>query len=469
MDPVVEQPVQTEKPKQTASAASSLFDPPNEKYEKKLHDISRNYNPVEDPHWDEIIGERRAEIYPAQPGDTLWDISETFFGDGAFWAKLWSQNGAIGNPHNIKKGKALRFAAGTEAEAPAIGVMDLNGAANSSGGLYHESFGERPTYRDEVEGQVTQAEIEGGVVLETQEIIPAPELPPPSKRVPLLKNLPKSFRENHPAYLEGFDLTGIKGAPAIRARVPATQILNSYAVDEKPESIGKIDEIETQDDFASNGQHVLVRLENPIAMGSRLTFIKLRGRPSGAPGPIVDVLGVGTVTGSIDESRHVYRAVVTTSLAPVEKGALILDEAPPKVKVSFVGPRSESRVTVLGGEFDNGRQILGMGSIIYLNGGQKAGLRVGDILGVHSMRENRKRSTRYGDDEKPIATIRIADVREKVATAIILDSFDTVVVGDITGGETPEDASELRAESVEEATAFGKPKAKPSDRGSDAL
>ena len=161
--------------------------------------------------------------------------------------------------------------------------------------------------------------------------------------------------------------------------------------------------------------------------------------------------------------------MVTTALAPVEKGALVLDEAPPKVKVSFVGPRSEARVTVLGGEFDNGRQILGMGSIIYLNGGQKAGLRVGEILGVHSMRENRKKSTRYGDDEKPIATIRIADVRERVATAIILDSFDTVIVGDITGGETPEDAGELRAETVDEATAFGKPKSKPADRGSDAL
>lgn len=436
---------------------SDLFDPPNEAFERKLHKIVENVKPVDDFAWEELLGERRAELYPVQAGDTLWDISKTFFGDGFFWGKLWSQNGTIENPHNISKGYALRFVAGTESDAPAIGVTRVAEVKFVGNGIFDRPGStDRPSYREEVEGEITQDDIDSGIA-EMSEIIPAPSLPPPSKRIPLLKNLPASFRVDRPEEIEeGFDASGIKGAPAIRAREPATVILKSFAVDREPESLGKVDEIEMQERFASTGQYVIVRLNRDVNVGMRITFASLRSRPSGAPGPIVDVQGTGYISGIVNENKNAYRALVMTTLAPVEKGAMILAEPPPKVTYTMDGRRAEADVKVLGAEFDNERRVIGIGSVLYLSGGQKAGLRVGDILGIESRRGERLRDTRYPDARLPIASVKIADVREKVATAIVLENGEFITVGDRTSGEMPTSRPPIVTESADEATAFDK-------------
>ncbi|MEK7355204.1 MAG: LysM peptidoglycan-binding domain-containing protein, partial [Bdellovibrionota bacterium] len=256
-EPTVEQPVVDEptidEPEAPTSIArepppsSDLFDPPNTAFEKRLHSIVGGVRATDDASWDEVLGERRTEIYPVQVGDTLWDISQTFFGDGFFWGKLWSQNGTIENPHEITKGQALKFVAGTEGEPPAIGVAKMKDLKPIGGGIFKVTLNEKPTYREDIEGEITLEEVESGIALETSEIIPAPTLPPPSKRIPLLKELPRSFKfESRDIVDEGFDASGIKGAPAIRANEAAVIIVSSFAADREPESLGKVDEIEAQ-------------------------------------------------------------------------------------------------------------------------------------------------------------------------------------------------------------------------------
>ncbi|MES2963780.1 MAG: hypothetical protein V4760_07795 [Bdellovibrionota bacterium] len=438
-------------------ADSDLFDAPNVAFERKLHKIVESVKPVDDFSWEEVLGDRRAELYPIQAGDTLWDISKTFFGDGFFWGKLWSQNGTIENPHDISKGFALKFIAGTEGDAPTIGVTKITAPAKSVGnGIFTRSSSDRPFYREDVEGEITQEDIDTGIA-ETQEIIPEPTLPPPSKRVPLLRELPYSFKLDRPDSIDqGFDLSGIKGAPAIRARESATVILPSYAVDRAPEELGKVEEIEATERIAGTGSYVYVRLNRDVNIGMRVTFAQLRPRPSGAPGPIVDVRGIGVITGMVNENKNVYRALVMTTLEPVEKGAYVLDEPPPRVTYTSEGRRAEADVQVLGSTFDNERRLMGLGSVVYLSGGAKAGLRVGDILGISSKRGTRFLDTRYPNTTVPIASVKIADVREKVATAIVLDNAEFITIGDRTSGDMPSASAKIITESAEEATNFGK-------------
>ena len=428
------------------------IDAANDAYEKRLSRISSGYKQVPDVNWDEIVGDRRQENYGVQRGDTLWDISETFFGDGFFWAKLWSQNGVIGNPHMIVRGKAIRFVAGTESDAPAIGVMDTLVATNQeivSINPLRETVNERPTYREQVANDITPEEVESGVVLETDELIPAPELPPPSKRVPLLRELPASFRPPVQAQLtEGYDASGVKGAPAIRAREPASSILNSFILDRQPTPLGKTDEIETQDRVAHTGQNVFVRMNREVAAGTKVTFGRMRPRPSGAAGPVIDVQGIGVVGESVNEGRNAYRVTVISSIQPVEKNSSVFEFAPPTVKFTKEGRRNESQVTVVGGEYDDQRRLVGAGSVIYLAGGTNVGLKVGDIMGVEAVRGER-RATAYPKVKTPIAIIKIADVREKVATAVVLVSTQPVVVGDRTGGAVPESLPSLSSETAD--------------------
>ncbi|RYZ75136.1 MAG: LysM peptidoglycan-binding domain-containing protein [Proteobacteria bacterium] len=438
-------PVRTKRP--------VAIDAPNDAYEKRLSQISGGYKQVPDVSWEEIVGDRRQENYGIQRGDTLWDISETFFGDGFFWAKLWSQNGVIGNPHMIVRGKAIRFVAGTEGDAPAIGVMDTLVASNQevvSINPLRETVNERPTYREQVENDITAEEVESGVVLEADELIPAPTLPPPSKRTKLLRELPGSFR---PPVAEqfnlGYDASGIKGAPSIRAREAAKMMLNSIALDKTPDQLGRVDEIEAQERVAGKGQSVFVRLNKEVPAGTKITFARLRPRPSGAAGPIIDIQGVGVVTTSVHEGRNAYRATVINSLVPVEKGVAVFEFAPPTFVFTREGRRNEAQVTVVGGEYDDKRRLVGAGSIIYLAGGKNVNLQVGDIMGVEAVRGER-RQTSYPKVKTPIAIIKIADVRERSATAVILVSTQPVVVGDRTGGEVPEALPSLRSESVDD-------------------
>lgn len=440
-----------------ARASSVSMDNGNAGYEKRLSKISSGYKMVPDVNWDEIVGDRHQENYRLQTGDTLWDISQTFFGDGFFWAKLWSQNGVIGNPHRILRGKAIRFVAGTEGEAPAIGVMDINkGSEFVSANPLQEPELDRPTYREQVQTEVTPEEIESGVVLETDELIPAPELPPPNRRTPVLKVLPSSFAESHVELDSGYDASGLDGAPAIRANKAASIFVNSFILDGNPDDVGRVDEIESQERVASTGQAVFVKATKELAMGSRVTFIRKRERAKGSPGPVVDVEGVGIVDGVIKENSNTYHVTVTTTIFPIEKGSLVIEEPPPRVTVNRDGRHSDVHVKVIGGEFGEERRNIGTAAIIYLNAGSSSGILKGDIMGIQAKRGTR-RETNYPDLVRPIAIIKIADVRQKVATAVVLSSTSGIVPGDLTGGELPEDLPALRIETADEAaSAFGR-------------
>lgn len=49
------------------------------------------------------------ESYVVKEGDTLWSISQKFFGDPYQWPKLWSLNPEITNPHWIYPGQIIRL------------------------------------------------------------------------------------------------------------------------------------------------------------------------------------------------------------------------------------------------------------------------------------------------------------------------------------------------------------------------
>lgn len=84
-----------------------------------------------------ITGKTRApamavpEIYTIRKGDTLWDISDHYLDNPWQWPKLWSYNPDIRNPNWIYPGDRLRLRRGGEA----LAAPGAPGATGGAGGL----------------------------------------------------------------------------------------------------------------------------------------------------------------------------------------------------------------------------------------------------------------------------------------------------------------------------------------------
>src|SRR3954470_18524896 len=71
-------------------------------------------------------------IHLVRHGDTLWDLSDGYYGNPWQWPKIWSMNPQVKNPHWIYPGDQLRLLPG---DGSGLSVFDrLGGSGNGKGG-----------------------------------------------------------------------------------------------------------------------------------------------------------------------------------------------------------------------------------------------------------------------------------------------------------------------------------------------
>jgi len=74
-------------------------------------DVSPGNVSVAEPRGERAPGpDAIPETHLVRKGDTLWDISATYFKDPWYWPKLWAYNPSITNPHWIYPGDVVRLA-----------------------------------------------------------------------------------------------------------------------------------------------------------------------------------------------------------------------------------------------------------------------------------------------------------------------------------------------------------------------
>ncbi len=454
--PAVSEPAPPVAEAAAAQDNAAISDEPNLKYERRLHDIfvKTQSEPVSDDKWAGMIGSRRSENYGIQAGDTLWDMSETFFGDGHYWPKLWSENSAIENPHRIVPGHVIVFVAGSEASAPQIEVRESAPPpqTNEADSLITNTAVSQTHNSSAPEFNVKTGpdEAAAGTVLEEAEIDGQPEIPaPPPDRHRLLKHLPPSFVSFEPASTNQFDSTGLSVIK--RKAVEETPIITPgfYLDDQMPQSVGVISEIEKSEKVASTGQSLFVKMKSPVQVGERFSVLIPRGNietSKGPIGPIIEVGGLIQIDQPVDEKRKIYRARVVEAVNPVAVGGLVTIEPLIRVSMKRNADVSNIQVQVIGAQQDNERKIIGSGSAVYLDGGAAAGLKNGQILALRAVRKAHWEKTSLPDFAPPSAVLKVVRVDHKVATAIVLETHEEIVPGDITGGPLPTVAEPLKSE-----------------------
>jgi hypothetical protein len=435
------------------------FDSPNLELESRLHKIFLNYNskPVDEQKWQSLLGAHRAERYRIQAGDTLWDISETFFGDGSYWTKLWSENDGIENPHQILPKKNVQFVAGNEASAPSISLSETTSETESS------------QITTSVE-QTDNVQLDENSSLEPEPVYEQPEIPAPSKPgTHPLKKLPSTFVDRQQGKIQSmYDGTGLDVVPRKALSQRARVILPYYLTPEVPKASGTIDEIEVGEETAGALQSVFLKLNGPAQIGHRFSVVmpkeKITSMKDAEVGTVMEVQGTVEIAEVLDESHHIYRAVVMDCINAVRVGAMVLDEPLTRVNFAHEGPRSETEAHVLGGESD--RQLMASNGVVYLDIGSNSSLHEGDILSVHSVREiHRQSPTDYPQVTKPVALIKVAKIYPNLATAIVLSSFEEIRKGYLTGGAFIQQSQALKSQAgdADASDEAAKPEAKAAD------
>lgn len=81
------------------AAAGEVVNPPPQ----PLHKVGDHWTPYEPPT--EFPPD--VQVYTIQPGDTLWDLAQRFYGDPYLWPQLWEPNTYIRDAHWIYPGDPL--------------------------------------------------------------------------------------------------------------------------------------------------------------------------------------------------------------------------------------------------------------------------------------------------------------------------------------------------------------------------
>jgi len=82
-------------------------------------------------------GEIRRSVPPVhlvRHGDTLWDLSDTYYGNPWQWPKIWGMNPQVTNPHWIYPGDQLRLLPGDGSGASVFDRLARGGAGRGNGG-----------------------------------------------------------------------------------------------------------------------------------------------------------------------------------------------------------------------------------------------------------------------------------------------------------------------------------------------
>jgi len=314
------------------------------------------------------------DYYVVQPGDTLWEIAQTFMGDPEYWPRLWSFNTDITNPHWIYPGNRIVFVAGTLVEPPQVGLetpMDRDG--------YQV---EALTYRD------LEAEC-------------------------------------------GPDVRFQNPKPAERYHAPGF-IANKDELDQ----YGYVYKARTEYTYFADTTLVYVKMDDPDAYDCgdvvaffRPTVKKVRHPESRRTvyGSLYRVLAEGVVVHTYEDVTSVR---VRNSWAEVERGDLVGPSMPVDIEVEVDTP-SGTLEGIIVSRLTTESSLAGTRETVFLDQGRADGVRVGDSVYIYEQRDPWIDKAKEDEGLPPSVIGRVVVIRvdEDYATAVVVDADRPIDVG----------------------------------------
>ena len=360
-------------------------------FEKRMNDIYHSsYGEIPDEEWAQHTRSLNQRSYIIAEGDTLWDLSEIFFGEGNLWSKVWSYNRTLTNPHMLTVGRKINFFAGSLDEAPGVSVesdegfdeeeeLDIAGLPKGFKIVKTETGESAITKVTDPDEPQPQKTIE---VVATKTLLypDAPAIPPPSilpKKI--LKKIPKTFEESYSFDASQYDEKGISFDLRPPVRVNPLFVAHSFLYAGKAvnyPNVGRL--VETEDNVILVGQNqkVYIKSDQKLEIGERLTVM---GRDykfdrNSFVGDVIRYMGTVEINEILPDNY--FRGTLIRSLSGIKGNPWVSREIIPAFEDDYAGRPSNLKFKVIGGGQDNVTRVFGQSDVIYLGGGANQGLRV---------------------------------------------------------------------------------------------
>lgn len=384
--------------------AQSL-DEPDFLKEKKFYNLYKNLNskPTDEQLWTGVVS-GKPQVYSIQDEDTLWDLSETLFGDSKYWPKVWSLNSEkIENPHEIFPGQVVQFTPGTTADAPSVAIRQKSEAEAAQETLTVETP-------------------------ENKELLSRAQIPPqaPKKPVTLIPGSIPSWTMGARKPQLQFEVQPRSG----RVSFPDEDL--TYFIESRGlAGIGTVAETELTGNVAGDFQIVYVKLSGPPNDKTVLAVKdvgEIEDPQDKSKSHVIQVQGEIEILEPVNSGENIYRALVKKTVNPVEVGSQLVVGEIPKFNLTHDSFGS-AKAQIIGGQHGAERKILEYNSLVFLKG---QGLAIGQTYPIFKRQILRNPKTRSFENPRRIGQVKILRVSDRLATGVILESTEEIHVGDVT-------------------------------------
>lgn len=420
--------------------------------EKELLNVAEKMQgQIPNQEWNEVVSSTSISKYKVRTDDWLWKISKKLFGSGFYYAKIWSLNSYITNPHEIEPGMVLAFNTGSDSGAPEIrlGSFTKTDVKKGKGVNKHlaqtgfDKWGDnsKPGWLDEkkslqAEGAFVQyatdknmkdleAASEQGLIDEYESYEP--------KRVDVHLQVPRSEYDS-----TGFD-KNVKMTHDFKEGYYLTTFLSTNIV----QDYGKIDSAIEEGMFIREMDNCYLKFDERVDVmpGDRFSIYSAAGEVShinsDRKGYKYTIVGQVRI---ISKHGDLWEGQVFDLTGVVQRDDRITVYTP---KIERITQTFNSRLVEAGilGAYSPMQAYASYGDVVYLDRGRADGVEMGNVFEMYGFKD---RGTKKNITENPSyknGELTVITITDNFSTALVTQSRRDFKIGDIGITKTKEAAA----------------------------
>jgi len=415
--------------------------------EKELLEIaSKMKGRIENKTWNEIASQNSESSYKVVRGDWLWKISKRLFGSGFYYAKIWSLNQYITNPHEIEPDMVLVFTTGSETELPRVSVQETNAVAKGNNvndkDTNFSKFGSeaKPSWIDEREQL-----LEDGAFVQYSTAETLEDLEQISDKALITEYEgydPPSANFNLTIPSDEYDQVGFDRTQRVVREFKEGFHLNTFISTNIVQDFGKVTAAVDEKSMFTKYDSLYVKFDDNIdvAVGDKFSIYKALGKVTNENS---DRAGFKyTVAGSIQlvqQHQNRWECKVIESSGIINRDDRITVYTP---KIERITTTFNNRLieAILLESYNDLQEYASYGDVAYIDRGRADGVEMGNVFEVYGFKDRGTGEKITNNPTYKNGELTVISLTDNFATVLVTLSRRDFKIGDIAITKTKKSA-----------------------------